>query len=63
MDAIKPKFKLECECGATTFYISHAMEKDEYEIRCSNCGRVVGNISRYGVDWIEKEQTDAVSSD
>ena len=63
MDAIEPKFKLECKCGFTTFYISHAVEGDIYEIRCSGCGRVVGYISRYGVDWIEKEQTDVVSSD
>ena len=65
MDAIelKLKFSLECEWGATTFYISHDVEKDGYEIRCSNCGRVIGVISRYGVDWIEKEKKDVVSSD
>lgn len=63
MDAIEPEFKLECECGLNTFYISHAVEWDRYEIRCSDCGRVVGYIPRYGIDWIEKEKKDVVSTD
>lgn len=62
MDETKPEFKLECDCGCKGFYISHELDGDKYEIRCSDCDRIVGYIPRYGIDWV-KEQTDAVSSD
>lgn len=63
MDVLKPEFKLECECGMNTFYISHELEGEKCEIRCAECGRVVASIPRYGIDWVKKEKKDAVSSD
>ncbi len=63
MDATKPEFKLECECGCNLFYISHALDGDKYEISCEDCGRVVGSVSRYGIDWVKREKKDAVSAD
>ena len=63
MDAIEPKFKLECECGFNTFYISHELDGDKCEIRCEGCDRIIAYISRYGINWIEKEKKDVVSSD
>ena len=63
MDVTKPEFKLECKCGCNCFYISHELDGDKYEICCEDCGRIIAYLGRYGVDWIEEEQTDAVSSD
>ena len=63
MDVTKPEFKLECECGCNLFYISHTLDGDKYEIRCEDCGRVVGSVSSYGIDWVNKEKKDAVSAD
>ena len=65
MDVTKPEFKLECACGCNLFYISHTLDGDKYEIRCEDCdcGRVVGYVSRYGIDWVNKEKKDAVSAD
>ena len=62
MDVTKPEFKLECECGDNLFYISHDLDDDKYEIRCEDCGRVVGSIYRYNIDWVNKEKKDAVSA-
>lgn len=63
MDVTKAEFKLECECGCNRFYISHELDGDKYEIRCEGCDRIIAYISRYGINWIEKEKKDVVSSD
>ena len=56
MDELKSEFKLECECGLNTFYISHDLNDYKYEIRCAECGRVVGSIPPYGIEWVKKEK-------
>lgn len=63
MDMTEAKFKLECKCGCNCFYIGHALDGDKYEICCEDCGRVIASVSRYGIDWVEEEKKDAVSSD
>lgn len=63
MDELKAEFKLECECGMNTFYISHELDGEKCEIRCAECGRVVASIPRYGIEWVKKEKKDAVSAD
>ena len=62
MDELKAEFKLECKCGLNTFYISHDLGGDKYEIRCAECGHIVGSIPRYGIDWVKKEKKDVVSA-
>ena len=62
MDVTKPEFKLECDCGCNCFYISHDLDGDKYDIRCEDCGRIVGSVPRYGIDWVKKEKKDAVSA-
>lgn len=58
----KKEFKLECDCGCQTFYVTRGLEDDTIAIRCTDCGDCVAHVNRYAVDWVE-EDADADSAD
>lgn len=55
--SMKNCFKLECECGSSSFMLIHEPnDNNELYFMCECCHEICGHTNNYGVDWVEKDK-------